>query len=132
MKNKFIKSISLFLAAILLAACTLTGCSGKDYSKEILGTWYCWHWYYNIEDGDSGFYEEDNYLTFNIEEGKFEITKTDETVNKKGTYEWVKNGIADVYFDDGTTCKVEVSYNDRGQIKLMITETDLIYILEVE
>ena len=132
MKKRIIKSVCLVLAVLLLTMVGLTGCASKDYSQEILGTWYCWHWYYNIEGGDSGFYEENDYLTFTIEEGKFTVTKTDGTVCKAGTYEWVKNGVADVYFEDGTTCNVEVSYNEREQIKLLMTETDLIYILEVE
>ena len=58
MKKRIIKSVCLVLAVLLLTMVGLTGCASKDYSQEILGTWYCWHWYYNIEGGDSGFYEE--------------------------------------------------------------------------
>ncbi len=130
MKTK--KIISILVGITLLAGLfSMSGCS-KDYSQEVIGTWYCWHWYYNVEDGEDGFYEENDYLTFIIDDSNFSVEKTDGTVLKTGTYEWKKNGLADVYFDDETTCEVEVSFNERDQLKLMIGETKLVYVLETE
>lgn len=132
MKAKKLKVTVLVLSVLMLAIVSLAGCSSKDYSKEVPGTWYCWHWYYNVDNGEDGFYDDNSYLIFNIDESNFTVTSKDESVNKSGTYEWAKNGIADVYFDDGTSCSVEVSFNDKGQLKVMITETKMIYVLEVD
>lgn len=132
MKKQFLKASTLFIAIVLISTVLFSGCSSKDYSKEVLGKWYCWHWYYNIENGEDGFYEENDYLLFEINEDTFSVKKADGSIQKEGNYEWVKNGNADIYFNDGASCNVEVSFNDKGQIKLMITETKLIYVLEVD
>lgn len=123
---------SLMGIVLVLGSFMLSGCSGKDYSQEVLGTWYCWHWYYNVDNGADGFYDDDDYRVFKIEESGFTVESAGGDVLSSGTYDWTKNGIADVYFDDGTSSSVEVSFNDRGQLKLMITETKLIYVLEVD
>jgi hypothetical protein len=100
------------IAGIALLLGVFSGCSStQDFSKEIVGTWITWHWYYNITDGDNGFYDDNGKLTwvFNAD-GTFAVKSADGKTGESGTLEWTSSNQADVYLVDGTAYSVECQF----------------------
>jgi hypothetical protein len=104
--------------ALALAACgdggSKLGNTG-DYSKDIIGSWETWHWYYNIDNGESGFFDDNHKVdwVFN-DDGTFSMKSVDGTTAISGKLEWKNKNQADAYLDDGRTfgieCKAEQSH----------------------
>ena len=93
-------NLNALLLVFALSFCTLFGCSSRNLKEELPGEWFIWHWYYNVKDGENGFFDEAQFYTFN-EDG----TLTMEVEGKKSTATYTFNGNdkVDVVYEDGTT-----------------------------
>lgn len=96
MKNRRIWVLALVL---LLCVSTLVGCSNRNVKEELPGEWFIWHWYYNVTDGDNGFFDEAQFYTFDGE-GTLTMTVNGETTT--AAYSFSADDIVDVVYADGT------------------------------
>jgi hypothetical protein len=103
--------IAAFLMLIVIS--TFAGCGNKlgntgDFSKDIIGKWETWHWYYNETDGEDGFFEDDKKVDWVFSgDGEFNMKTVDGSTELDGKFEWKSKNEADVYLDDGRTFAVE-------------------------
>ncbi len=86
---------------VVLAVCSssLCGCSSRNMKEELPGEWFVWHWYYNENDGENGFFDEAQFYTFDTD-GKITI-KVEEEIST-ATYTFSADDMVDVIYEDGT------------------------------
>ncbi|MBR5513589.1 MAG: hypothetical protein IKV85_06345 [Ruminococcus sp.] len=92
------KKISI-LALISVMLFMFSGCDSRNMKEELPGEWYVWHWYYNVKDGDNGFFDEAKFYNFNAD-GELIINENDTVTNAK--YEFTSDETVKVTYADGT------------------------------
>lgn len=126
---KTIRVLALVLAVILCMS-VLTACSSRNMKEELPGEWFIWHWYYNVTDGENGFFEEAQFYTFG-EDGKLTIKIGDKTTN--ATYTFTGKDTVDVSYEDGTVDTFQLIPSERegvAQIQFMNVNTNYTLTLE--
>ena len=125
------KKLSTLLCLVLFCL-GLSGCSFRDVQAELPGEWFVWHWYYNVEDGEDGFFEYALFYTF--DNGTLTITSQDETVEDvEATYTFSGKDTIDVVYADGTTDSFQLipsEHNGVDQIQCMNVNTNYTVTLE--
>ena len=126
---KTIRVLALVLA-VVLCMCALTACSSRNVQEELPGEWFVWHWYYNVQDGDNGFFEEAQFYTFGAD-GKLTIKIGEETSN--ATYTFSGKDTVEVTYEDGTVDSFQLiptEHDGVNQIQFMNTNTNYTLTLE--
>ena len=126
---KTIRALALVLA-VVLCMCALTACSSRNVQEELPGEWFVWHWYYNVQDGDNGFFEEAQFYTFGAD-GKLTIKIGEETSN--ATYTFSGKDTVEVTYEDGTVDSFQLiptEHDGVNQIQFMNTNTNYTLTLE--
>lgn len=126
---KTIRVLALVLVVVLCMS-ALTACSSRNVQEELPGEWFVWHWYYNVKDGDNGFFEEAQFYTFGAD-GKLTITIGEETTN--ATYTFSGMDTVEVSYEDGTVDSFQLIPAERdgvNQIQYMNTNTNYTLTLE--
>ena len=126
------KKIQILALICLLAFCVsmMFGCSSRNMKEELPGEWFVWHWYYNTEGGEDGFFEEAKFYTFDAE-GNITI-KEGETVTT-ATYTFTGKDTIDVVFEDGTTDTFQLIPSERNGVKqIQFMYVNTIYTITLE
>ncbi|MBO5867823.1 MAG: hypothetical protein J6Q54_02810 [Oscillospiraceae bacterium] len=126
------KKIQILALICLLAFCVsmMFGCSSRNMKEELPGEWFVWHWYYNTEGGEDGFFEEAKFYTFDAE-GNITI-KEGETVTT-ATYTFTGKDTIDVVFEDGTTDTFQLIPSERNGVKqIQFMNVNTIYTITLE
>ena len=127
MKTKRI--LAMLLVAVLCLS-VVTACSSRNVQEELPGEWFVWHWYYNVKDGDNGFFEEAQFYTFGAD-GKLTIKIGEETSN--ATYTFSGKDTVEVTYEDGTVDSFQLipaEHDGVNQIQFMNTNTNYTLTLE--
>ena len=134
------KLMSFLLVLAMMAALVACGGASKsdDFSEVLAGkTWITYHWFFNEKDGDSGFFSDDAYYTWEFQDANnFTVSAKDGSFSGEGTLEWTSNNVADVYVVLGGETEqywtAEFSYDASrpNQVHFMIQETNFVYVLE--
>ena len=126
---KKIRILALLLIAVLCLG-TLLGCNFRNVKEEIVGEWFVWHWYYNTEGGEDGFFDEARFYTFDAE-GNITIKIGEET--STATYTFVSNDTIDVVYDDGTTDSFQLLPSERNGVnQIQFMNVNTIYTITLE
>lgn len=126
---KTLRVLALVLAVVLCTS-ALTACSSRNVQEELPGEWFVWHWYYNVKDGDNGFFEEAQFYTFGAD-GKLTIKIGEETSN--ATYTFSGRDTVEVTYEDGTVDSFQLipaEHDGVNQIQFMNTNTNYTLTLE--
>ena len=126
---KTLRVLALVLAVVLCTS-ALTACSCRNVQEELPGEWFVWHWYYNVKDGDNGFFEEAQFYTFGAD-GKLTIKIGEETSN--ATYTFSGKDTVEVTYEDGTVDSFQLipaEHDGVNQIQFMNTNTNYTLTLE--
>ena len=126
---KTLRVLALVLAVVLCTS-ALTACSSRNVQEELPGEWFVWHWYYNVKDGDNGFFEEAQFYTFGAD-GKLTIKIGEETSN--ATYTFSGKDTVEVTYEDGTVDSFQLipaEHDGVNQIQFMDTNTNYTLTLE--
>lgn len=106
------------------------GCSTRNMQEELPGEWFVWHWYYNTEGGEDGFFEEAQFYTFDAD-GNITIKIGEETTT--ATYTFVSKDTVDVVFADGTTDTFQLIPAERdGVNQIQFMNVNTIYTITLE
>ncbi len=126
------KSITFILMTVFCLT-MITGCGGGKMSEKLPGEWFVWHWYYNVENGDNGFFEQPVYVTFG-EDGSVVATTEDASFTGfEGTYTVTGGNTVDITYSDGTSDSFELKAAKRDgvdQIQLINSNTSYTLTLE--
>ena len=128
MKKTPILALLLFLVVCLSS---LSACSSRNLQEELPGDWFVWHWYYNEEGADNGFFEEAVFYSFT--DGQMSVTDKDGNVTQEATYEFTGKDTLDVTYSDGTIDSFQLLESERDgvkQIQFMNTATKYTLTLE--
>lgn len=126
---KKIRVLALLLIAVLCLG-TLLGCNFRNVKEEIVGEWFVWHWYYNTEGGEDGFFDEARFYTFDAD-GNITIKIGEET--STATYTFVNNDTMDVVYDDGTTDTFQLLPSERNGVnQIQFMNVNTIYTITLE
>ncbi len=126
---KKIRVLALVLAAVLCMS-ALTACSSRNMQEELPGEWFVWHWYYNVTDGDNGFFDEAQFYAFG-EDGKLTIKIGEETTT--ATYSFSSDNTVEVTYEDGTVDSFQLSPTEHDgvdQIQFINMNTNYTLTLE--
>lgn len=126
---KAIRVLALVLVVVLCMS-TLTACSSRNVQEELPGEWFVWHWYYNVTDGENGFFEEAQFYTFGAD-GKLTIVIGEETTNV--TYAFSGKDTVEVSYEDGTVDSFQLiaaEHDGVDQIQFMNVNTNYTLTLE--
>lgn len=127
------KTIALVLVGLLCISVLLTGCSSnsRNLKEELPGKWEIWHWYYNVDNGESGFFDSAMYCEF--KDGKISVTSTDGAVIKEGTFAFTGDDTLDVEYSDGTTASIQlIASNHDGVDQIQFMDVNNKYTLTLE
>lgn len=127
MKKTRVLSMVLVLVFCVSALCA---CSSRNLQEELPGDWFVWHWYYNENDGDNGFFEEAQFYTFGAD-GKLTIKIGEKTTN--ATYTFSGKDTVEVTYEDGTLDSFQLipaEHDGIKQIQFMNTNTKYTLTLE--
>ena len=126
---KKIRVLALLLIAVLCLG-TLLGCNLRNVKEEVVGEWFVWHWYYNTEGGEDGFFDEARFYTFDAD-GNITIKIGEET--STATYTFVNNDTMDVVYDDGTTDTFQLLPSERNGVnQIQFMNVNTIYTITLE
>lgn len=117
------KKISL-IALIGVTLFMFSGCESRNMKEELPGEWYVWHWYYNVKDGDNGFFDEAQFYIFG-DNGDLTIKVNDITTNAE--YEFTSDETVKVTYADGTIDNFQLipaEYEGVNQIQFMNENTN--------
>lgn len=123
------KKISL-IALIGVTLFMFSGCESRNMKEELPGEWYVWHWYYNVKDGDNGFFDEAQFYIFG-DNGDLTIKVNDITTNAE--YEFTSDETVKVTYADGTIDNFQLipaEYEGVNQIQFMNENTNYTITLE--
>lgn len=118
------------IAALSLCTISLCGCSSRNMKEELPGEWFVWHWYYNIDNGDNGFFDEAQFYTFDTD-GNITIKIGEET--STATYTFSADDMVDVTYADGTIDTFQLipaEHDGVDQIQYMNVNTNYTLTLE--
>ena len=124
------KRILAMLLVVVLGLSVMTACSSRNVQEELPGEWFVWHWYYNVQDGDNGFFDEAQCYTFGAD-GKLTIKIGEETTN--ATYTFSGKDTVEVSYEDGTVDTFQLipaEHDGVNQIQFMNTNTNYTLTLE--
>lgn len=124
------KRILAMLLVVVLGLSVMTACSSRNVQEELPGEWFVWHWYYNVQDGDNGFFDEAQFYTFGAD-GKLTIKIGEETTN--ATYTFSGKDTVEVSYEDGTVDTFQLipaEHDGVNQIQFMNTNTNYTLTLE--
>ena len=122
--------ILALLLVFVVCLSAFSGCSSRKVQEELPGEWFIWHWYYNTEGGDNGFFEEARFYTFDTD-GKLTMKVGDEVT--VATYTFSGKDRVDVVYEDGTTDSFQLipsQHDGVDQIQFMNIETNYTLTLE--
>ena len=122
--------ILVMLLALVVCLCSLCACNSRNMQEELVGEWYIWHWYYNTEGGEDGFFDEAQFYTFDAE-GNLTMKVGGETTT--ATYKFTSKDTIDVVYADGTTDTFQLIPAERdgvNQIQFMNVNTNYTLTLE--
>ena len=119
-----------FIVAALMCLSVFTGCSSRNVKEELPGEWFVWHWYYNTEGGEDGFFNEARFYTFDAE-GNLTIKIGEEVT--KATYTFVNNDTISVVYEDNTTDTFQLIPSERNGVnQIQFMNVDTIYTITLE
>ena len=124
--------IVALILALAFCVCALCGCSSRKVQEELPGEWFVWHWYYNQDNGENGFFDEAVFYTFG-EDGALKISDKDGNVSAEGTYEFTGKDTVDVVYSDGTQDSFQLipaEHDGIDQIQFMNVNTKYTLTLE--
>lgn len=127
MKKTRIVALLLVLVVCLSSLCA---CSSRNLQEELPGDWFVWHWYYNVQDGEDGFFDEAQFYTFGAD-GKLTIKIGEETTN--ATYTFSGKDTIEVTYEDGTVDSFQLipsEHDGVDQIQFMNANTNYTLTLE--
>lgn len=125
-KNRIIA----LLLVMVICVCSFTACSSRNMQEELVGEWYIWHWYYNTEGGEDGFFDEAQFYTFDAD-GNLTIKIGDETTT--ATYEFTSKDNIEVVYADGTTDTFQLIPSERNGVnQIQFMNVNTIYTLTLE
>ena len=122
-----------FLVFVLSFCTLLGGCSksSRNLQEELPGKGEIWHWYYNEDGGDNGFFDAAMYAEFN--DGKVKVTLADGSTVREGTYAFTGKNTLDVEYSDGTAASIElIASNHDGVDQIQFMDTATKYTLTLE
>ena len=126
---KRIRILALALICVF-CICALCGCNSRNMKEELPGEWFVWHWYYNTEGGEDGFFEEARFYTFDAD-GNITIKIGEETTN--ATYTFVSKDTIDVVYEDGTTDTFQLIPSERNGVnQIQFMNVNTIYTITLE
>ena len=122
--------IIAMICVLALCITALTGCSTRNMKEELPGEWFVWHWYYNTEGGEDGFFDEAQFYTFDAD-GNITI-KVGETTTK-ATYTFTGKDTINVVFEDGTTDTFQLIPSERNGVnQIQFMNVNTIYTITLE
>jgi len=125
-KNRILALICL----LVFCFAALCGCSSRNMQEELPGEWFVWHWYYNTEGGEDGFFEEAKFYTFDAD-GNITIKEGETTTT--ATYTFVNKDTIDVVFEDGTTDSFQLIPSERNGVnQIQFMNVNTIYTITLE
>ena len=135
------KSMRSFLCLVLccVMVLSLAACgSSTDFKEGVKGTWSLYHYYERADNGVDVFLDDSNFWTVTVTDGEFTITAKDgaELEESGGTYVWTKADEAEVTYNDGTRCTMQITenskkHNEFGAWDIYVVETNMYYVLEI-
>lgn len=135
------RSMKSFLCLVLysIMMLALVACaSSTNFKEDVKGTWSLYHYYENAEAGVDVFLDDSNYWTVTVTDSGFSITAKDgaDLDVTGGTFEWTKADEAEVVYNDGTHCTMQISANSKKHNELAawdiyVVETNMYYVLEI-
>ena len=100
--------------------------------------WSLYHYYERADGGVDVFLDDSNFWTVTVTDGEFTITAKDgaELEESGGTYVWTKADEAEVTYNDGTRCTMQITenskkHNEFGAWDIYVVETNMYYVLEI-
>lgn len=132
MNKKFGK---LMVAAVIAAmlAVLLTACGEKDtydYRTNLPGDYVASHWFYDVKDGESGFYDEDAQYSFGTD-GSFSCSGGVNDGELSGTYEFTDDNTITITYSDGSYDEMILRYSsNHDTIEMTNNETKYAVSLE--
>ena len=122
--------ILALLLALVICLCSLCACSSRNVQEEIVGEWFIWHWYYNTEGGENGFFDAAKFYTFDAE-GNLTMKVGEETTS--ATYEFTSKDTIEVTYADGTTDTFQLIPSERNGVnQIQFMNVNTIYTLTLE
>ena len=131
MKRRFAYGFAV-IAALALCVFTLAGCSSRNMREELPGEWFVWHWYYNEDGGEDGFFDEAVFYTFG-EDGTMTVADEEGEVSEEATYEFTSDDTLEVVYEDDTVDSFQLLPTDHDgvdQIQFMNENTKYTLTLE--
>ena len=128
------KKLIVFILMSVMCLAMLTGCGGgSKLSESLPGEWFVFHWYYNVNDGDNGFFDEPVFITFG-EDGSVVATTEESTFEAfEGTYTVTGNSTIDITYSDGSFDSFQLKaakHDGVDQIQLINSNTKYTLTLE--
>ena len=124
--------VTLFLVLVFCLSSLCACGSSRDLKEELPGEWFVWHWYYNQDNGEDGFFDEAEFYTFNSD-GTLKIGDKDGNISTEATYEFTGKDTVDVTYTDGTMDSFQLIPSERDgfyQIQFMNVNTKYTLTLE--
>ena len=131
MKKTRVISMVLALVIVLAIGVSLCACNSRNLQEELSGEWFVWHWYYNAEGADNGFFDEAIFYSF--ADGKMTVKDKDGNITKEAKYEFTGKDTLNVTYSDGTVDSFQLLASERNgvnQIQFMNTATKYTLTLE--
>jgi len=130
------KSVKKLIAAAVMVtvlAVALAACGEKDtydYRANLPGNYVVSHWFYDIKDGESGFYEEEAKYSFG-EDGTFSCSGGVNEGEVTGTYEFTGDNTITITYSDGSFDEMTLRYSsNHDTIEMTNNETKYAVSLE--
>lgn len=124
--------VLVLLLALFVCLSSLCGCSSRNVKEELPGEWFVWHWYYNEDNGEDGFFDEAVFYTFGTD-GSLKIGDKDGNVSQEATYEFTADDTVEVQYADGTVDSFQLIASEHdgiAQIQFMNINTKYTLTLE--
>ena len=126
------KQLSILLTVILVTV-GLTGCGGKSAKEVLEGEWFVWHWYYDVDNGEDGFFDDAKFYTFSPDGTLIIKESKDAKETENAKYEWKNDSTITVTHTDDTVETIEITVTTHeGKEQLKYKNTDTNYVLSLE
>ena len=118
-KRKLIAIAVVAVIAIVVAVIFILNGKKKDtydYQANLPGEYIVYHWFYDVKDGESGFYEDDKagHYTFGAD-GSYSHTggDLDEGITQTGTYTFTSSNVIRITLEDGSYDDMTLRYSTK-------------------
>lgn len=131
MKKMLARGVAL-VAVLAFCVCAVAGCSSRNMREELPGEWFVWHWYYNEDGGEDGFFDEAVFYTFG-EDGTMTVANEAGEVSEEASYEFTSDDTIEVVYEDDTTDVFQLlptEHEGVDQIQFMNENTNYTLTLE--